>query len=170
MTAAHDRASSSRMVVAKLSQEFQPMGGVCARMPNSAVLSAARSRAGQSAIPASTSRRDRRMRRLCPPRHCKFKTTIDFAGSVADRVAPVREALEKAAGRTALGISKVLRASIAEAVRTEPLTCLTAAPDRVTETEMALFGSRLTSATAIAPSAVRAADMLIAGTEAGPRV
>ena len=96
--------------------------------------------------------------------YCKFTTTTDFAGKVNDSVSPLSEAPFSGIGWTEFGLSKVLCASIAGALKPSAFACRTLAPTMRTDTGVARLESRLSSAIAIAPAAVRAAEMLSAGT------
>ncbi len=68
------------------------------------------------------------------------------------------------------GLSNVLCASIAGAVRICPLTRSTFKPAIVAVIGIAWPGSRFTNATTTPPERVRAADMLTAGTDTLPTV
>src|SRR5262249_50870085 len=84
--------------------------------------------------------------------YSRRNTTTDLAGSVTESVPPFSVAPENAVGCTASGVSKVLRASMAEAVRTSPLTCFGCAPVIDTDSALADFASRFASARKMAPS------------------
>ena len=142
MICAVDLASSSRMVVAKQSHEFQPMGGAGARSRKSGDTCAARKRMDL----ARHRRADPGAKSASSPQ-CKLKTMSDFAGRVNDRPWSVIVAVLKATGWTKSGLSNVSCASIAAAVNKVPLTCEGLAPGIATETAIALCGSRFTSKT-----------------------
>ncbi len=127
------------------------MGGVGARPRKSAAaLALARSKAGLSAIPASKVLREIGM--ALQLLSCNVRTMIDFAGRVNDRsVASDCRAVERRPDASHRDSQTCCVHPSLAAVNMVPLTCERLAPDMATETAIALFGSRLTNATAIEP-------------------